>query len=59
MTGFANFGGEDFINADIKDNPEETDIVIRALQKDYGQEELEKMSPSEFYRLYKDYSMGR
>ena len=29
MTGFANYGGEDFINAQITANPEETDIVIR------------------------------
>lgn len=25
----------------------------------YGRETLEKMKPSEFYRLYKDFSLGK
>jgi len=25
----------------------------------YGQEKLEKMKPSEFYRLYRDFSLGK
>lgn len=59
MTGFANYGGEDFINANIEANPEESNLVIREMQKDYGQEQLEQMSSQEFYRLYKDYTLTR
>ena len=58
MTGFANFGGEDYINARLAAAPDEADAVIRAMQEAYGQEKLEQMTPSEFYRLYKDFSMG-
>ena len=57
MTGFANYGGEDFINASIEAGSEQSDGVIRAMQKDYGQERLEQMSSTEFYRIYKDYTL--
>ena len=35
------------------------DETLAAMSHHYGQETLEKMKPGEFYRLYKDYSIGR
>ena len=29
------------------------------MSETYGQENLEKMKPAEFYRLYKDFSLGK
>lgn len=29
------------------------------MTEQYGQEHLEKMKPAEFYRLYKDFSVGK
>ena len=31
MTGFANFGEEEFLNDDLATNPDGADIVIRAM----------------------------
>jgi len=58
-TGFANFGDEEELNEDLKKFPEQVDDTLKAMTKTYGQERLEKMRPSEFYRLYRDYSLGR
>lgn len=59
QTGYANFGDEAEIAAQLKDNPDSADDCLREMQDQFGQERLEKMAPTEFYRLYKDYSLGR
>lgn len=58
-TGYATFGDEEELNHHLKFESEEADQTIAAMSDHYGQERLEKMKPSEFYRLYKDYSLGR
>ena len=58
-TGFANFGDEEELSEYLKKNPEHVDDTLKAMSKQYGQENLEKMRPTEFYRLYRDYSLGR
>jgi len=59
QTGYANFGDEEEINLYLKNNAEAADETLVAMTEVYGQETLEKMKPSEFYRLYKDYPMGK
>jgi len=59
QTGYANFGDEEELNLYLKNNAEAADDTLVAMSEVYGQERLEKMQPSEFYRLYKDYSMGK
>jgi len=58
-TGYATFGDEEELNHHIKFQSEEADETIAAMSDHYGQERLEKMKASEFYRLYKDYSLGK
>lgn len=59
QTGYANFGDEEEINEHLKANPEFADNALEQMSETYGRENLEKMKPAEFYRLYKDFSVGK
>jgi hypothetical protein len=59
QTGYANFGDEEELAVHLKHQSEEADVTLQAMSEYYGQEKLEKMKPSDFYRLYKDFSLGR
>ena len=59
QTGYANFGDEEELNQHLKNQPEAADKTLVAMSDTYGQKHLEEMKPSEFYRLYKDYSLGK
>lgn len=58
-TGYANFGDEEELALHLKHSPEAADDTLAAMSEFYGQDNLEKMKPTEFYRLYKDYSLGK
>ena len=58
-TGYANFGDEEEINEHLKNQPDAADQALQQMSETYGQEHLEKMKPTEFYRLYKDFSLGK
>lgn len=59
QTGYANFGDEEELKMQLKANPYGADQTLVLMSNEYGQENLEKMQPSEFYRLYKDYALGK
>ena len=54
-TGYADVGDEEEISLLLASG--QTDATLMAMRDAYGQENLEKMTSSEFYRLYKDYSL--
>lgn len=58
-TGYATLGDEEELSHHIKHQGAAADDTLGAMSDHYGQERLEKMKPSEFYRLYKDYSLGK
>lgn len=58
-TGYATFGDEEELAMHLKHRSQDADATIEAMSDFYGQERLEKMKPSEFYRLYKDFSLGK
>ena len=58
-TGFAEIGDEEELNLFLKAQAGDSDETLMAMQEHYGQENLEKMKPSEFYRLYKDYALAK
>ena len=58
-TGYANLGDENELNLQLKNNQNSADETLIAMSTEYGQDKLEQMKPSEFYRLYKDYSLGK
>jgi len=43
----------------LKKDGGSTDDVLVEMSHVYGAETLEKMKPGEFYRLYRDYALGR
>ena len=57
QTGYADLGDEEEIKLLLDSG--DTDETLMAMQQHYGQESLEQMKPSEFYRLYKDYSLAK
>ena len=58
-TGYADFGDEEELAVHLKNDSEAADETLRIMADTYGKEELEKMKPSEFYRLYRDFSLGK
>lgn len=58
-SGYAEFGDENELATQLRHNSESADEVLQIMAETYGQEELEKMKPSEFYRLYRDFSLGK
>lgn len=59
QTGFANVTDEASIEHQLESNPEQSDAILAAMAESYGKEELERMKPAEFYRLYRNYSLGK
>ena len=59
QTGYANFGDEEEINMQLSHEDDATDETLVAMTNVYGQKNLEQMKPAEFYRLYKEYSLGK
>ena len=56
QTGYANFGDEEEIAAQLGARGDGADDILAQMSVEYGQDRLERMKPSEFYRLYKDFS---
>ena len=59
QTGYANVGDEGEINAFLKKDDNAADDTLVEMTHVFGQEKLQKMRPSEFYRLYRDFSLGK
>lgn len=59
QTGYANFGDEEEIAAQLSSDTGAADDTLALMSEAYGQDRLEQMKPSEFYRLYRDFSMGK
>ena len=59
QTGYANVGDEGEINAFLKSDNNAADETLVEMTHVFGQDRLQKMRPSEFYRLYRDFSLGK
>lgn len=57
-TGYADIGDDNELAIALK-NGSQADETLVAMTQQYGQESLEQMKPNEFYRLYKDFAIGR
>ena len=59
QTGYANVGNEHEITSFLQTDPSDADDTLVEMTHVFGQEKLDKMSSSEFYRLYRDFSMSK
>lgn len=58
-TGYASFGDEASVALQLEKDPNQADEILQALTDNFGKENLEKMKPAEFYRLYRDYAVAK
>ena len=54
-TGYSNINTENEIDANLADDPVETERLLIAMQEAYGKDEVAKMKPDELYRAYRDF----